>query len=304
MPNTNRAWEFLQPAPDVTRTLKKIFEGQGPAADATIDDLLEQARRGAVSFDGLCEARYRDQTVAAVFPQPLPGRTGLLWISAGGASAAEDGLSKLLRMAIDFFASRQVRLAYALFSDVDPELELILDRCGFHFLATLFYLGCDRDEFPDTAPDVPLQFEAYSAANHDRFARVVEETYSETLDCAELRDVRSIEEVLQGYRGIGTSSSDHWFLVRHDDADVGCLLLAKHDFQDAFELVYMGIVPRFRGRGWGRHVARYAQWVAGLTGVSRVLLAVDSVNDPAVAMYAAVGFERWDKRRVLCKVFH
>ena len=295
-------WEYVQPAPNTIEALRRVFAGAGSAADATIAELIEEERRGRVSFDGLCEARYRDRVVAAVFPQPLPGKAGLLWVSPIRTSIAEEALCRLVRMSLDFFASRQVRLTYALFEDEQPEVETILASCGFQFLATLFYLGCERGEFPTAEPALPLQFEAYSPEAHARLARMVEETYSETLDCPDLKDVRPIEDILEGYRGIGSFSPRRWFLARRGSDDVGCLLLAKHDSQDALELVYMGIAPQFRGKGWGRHVARYAQWIANTSEVSRLLLAVDSVNEPALAMYAAVGFERWDRRRVLCKV--
>ena len=40
------------------------------------------------------------------------------------------------------------------------------------------------------------------------------------------------------------------------------LLLADHPKARHWELMYMGLVPEVRGRGWGRQIARYAQWLA------------------------------------------
>ena len=296
-------WEFHQPALETRPALKKVFAELDSAAESYIEELMDEAQRGRLSFDGLCEARYRGATAVAVFPQPLPGKAGILWVWRPASGYADVAVSRLVGMALDFFLARRARLVYALFPDVRPELESILSNHDFRFLAELHYLGCPSEEFPREEPDLGLEFEPISPSNWDRFARVVEETYLETLDCADLKDVRSIGDVLDGYQGIGSYSPERWFLVRHGGVDAGCLLLAKHCAQDALELVYMGILPKYRGRGFGRLVARYAQWVAGVSGVSRILLAVDSVNEPAVAMYASVGFRRWDRRRVLCKVF-
>lgn len=296
-------WEFQQPVPDVEPALMKVFEEMGPGAEAFARELVEEAGQGKFSFEGLCEARYRGQIAAAVFPQTLPGKAGILWLSRLVPPQAADSFLRLIGMSLDFFVAHRVRLAYTLFPEVRPELESVLARHDFRFLAELFYLGCPAEEFPADEPELPLQFESFSSAGHERLARVVEGTYRETLDCADLKDVRSTEDVIEGYRGIGEFSPDRWFVVRQGEADVGCLLLGKHVAQDALELVYMGILPEYRGKGLGRLVARYAQWVAGISGVSRILLAVDSVNEPAVEMYASVGFQRWDQRRVLCKVF-
>ncbi|HVT27697.1 MAG TPA: GNAT family N-acetyltransferase, partial [Lacipirellulaceae bacterium] len=65
-----------------------------------------------------------------------------------------------------------------------------------------------------------------------------------------------------------------------------------------WELMYMGLAPEVRGRGWGRHVARYAQWLARGANVERIVVAVDASNRPAVAMYQHTGFETWEQRAV------
>ena len=63
----------------------------------------------------------------------------------------------------------------------------------------------------------------------------------------------------------------------------------------------MGLVPEFRGRGWGRQIARYAQWTARGAGVERLLVAVDATNRPAEKVYRSAGFEIWERRSVFLR---
>jgi ribosomal protein S18 acetylase RimI-like enzyme len=62
--------------------------------------------------------------------------------------------------------------------------------------------------------------------------------------------------------------------------------------------MYTGLIPEARGRGWGRQITQHAQWMARQAGIERIVLAVDSVNVPAIRMYQSTGFEMWDKRSV------
>ena len=99
-----------------------------------------------------------------------------------------------------------------------------------------------------------LEFETYNSQNHDRLAQIVDATYQETLDCPKLNHVRQLEDVLEGYRATGEFSPDRWLIVRYENRDVGCLLLADHPQYENMELVYMGIIPAVRGHALGnRH---------------------------------------------------
>jgi RimJ/RimL family protein N-acetyltransferase len=86
--------------------------------------------------------------------------------------------------------------------------------------------------------------------------------------------------------------------MRHNDQAVGCLLLTDHPEYGNVELVYMGLTPSARGRGWGMDIARFAQWQTRQLGRARLVVAVDAANKPAIKMYSAVGFQAWDRRRV------
>ena len=110
--------------------------------------------------------------------------------------------------------------------------------------------------------------------------------------------VRNIEDVINGYENTGVFRSENWLIVHGDGKDVGVLLLADHPKAGHFELMYMGLVPEARGRGWGRQIAEHAQRMVRRAGAARIVAAVDAANTPALRMYQMAGFDIWDRRTV------
>ncbi|MCR4413751.1 MAG: GNAT family N-acetyltransferase, partial [Thermoguttaceae bacterium] len=200
-------------------------------------------------------------------------------------------------------SGKDVRLASALLTKTEPKDEEVFTAAGFAHLTDLLYLVSTTEDFPFSRPSAPLDFEPYRYEIHSRLAGIVEATYVGSLDCPELDGVRDVNDVLAGYRDTGEFSPERWLVVRHDGRDVGCLLLADHPQEDTWELVYMGLIASVRGRGWGKWLVRQAQWLTRQAGRSRLVVAVDSANGPAITLYGATGFRGWDQRRVYAKVF-
>ena len=178
-----------------------------------------------------------------------------------------------------------------------------LESARFTPLAELYYLIAETRDFPTEPPEGPLTFEGVHlrracatvlclwtklTRRRSTVRHWMESVRPETF----WRDMR---------RGSGTCPS-HWFLIRHQDRDVGCLLLADYADHGNCELTYMGLIPSSRGNGWGLQVTRHAQWIARGLGRERLVLAVDSTNQPARDMYAAAGFRGWDRRHVYMRV--
>jgi ribosomal protein S18 acetylase RimI-like enzyme len=118
-----------------------------------------------------------------------------------------------------------------------------------------------------------------------------------------LDGVRDTRDVLAGYQATGQFAPERWFFVQSDGADVGCLLLTDHSALRNWELVYMGLAPAARGRGWGTDLVRFAQWQTKQAGREALLVSVDAANGPAVAAYSRCGFSEIDRREVWIKKF-
>ena len=165
-------------------------------------------------------------------------------------------------------------------------------------------MSADARSFPSEQPHLEFNLEPFSPANHERLIRLIEATYRGSLDCPLVDGIRDTADVLAGYRAAGQFRLELWLLVQVGGRDVACLLLADHPAQDQFEIVYLGVCPECRGRGWGLALTRHAQWLAHRAGRSRVVLAVDAANAPAIAVYETAGFVAWDRRSLLVRVFH
>lgn len=248
----------------------------------------------------LIEARNESQLVGAILAQRLAGRTAVVWppqtIGSDDAAGRE-----LLDAVCGQLAQADVRLAQALVEAPTCTTAKQLLAAGFIHAGDLLYMAAVSASFPREPISAELAFEAYSPANHDRLVAIVEATYRGSLDCPLIDGLRETADVLDGYRAVGEFRPDFWLLVREQDTDIGCLLLADHPADNQTEIVYLGIVPQHRGRGFGLALTRHAQWLAFQGGRSRLVLAVDAANGPAIAMYEAAGCVAWDRRSVLVR---
>jgi mycothiol synthase len=262
-----------------------------PSSDVKSKEILVGAFRGG-------------NLVGAGLAQCQPGRTVQVWLPRSADDELPETAVKILQTLRGSLEDSGTVLAQMILESVLPREEELIRRGGFDYLAELLYLVCPECDFPRTPPVSPLEFESYNPSDFSRFARLVENTYRGTKDCPRLNGLRQIEDVLEGYRASGVFDPRRWFVVKQGGRDIGCLLLADHPAYENVELVYMGVIPAARGQGWGRHVARFAEWQARQLGRDRLVLAVDGANGPALRMYADAGFQIWDRRRVYIHIFN
>jgi mycothiol synthase len=260
---------------------------------------LLELSEAAVTNEPLFIARRGERLCGAAWGQRQAGNVAVFWppqlVSGEGAKTAEDLACAVVRD----LDEKCVDLAQSLLVAPDERLVGVLQSAGFRHLADLLYLSCDAARFPLVAPDpCEVDFEEYADSQRERLADVILRTYEGTLDCTALDGARDMDDVIDGYRATGTFRPANWMFVRYCGADVGVLLMAGHEAARQLELMYMGIVPEYRGRGWGRQIAHYAQWLARGARAERLLVAVDSTNKPAADVYQSTGFEIWELRAV------
>jgi len=268
-----------------------------------VERLLAGARDGEPDLTGLLIACQGPALAGAIWARRQPGRVATVWppvVVDPQSSACAEALTS---EAVAWLARSDVRVAQALVPIAGDEQAAPLRRAGFEHLADLLYMVSLTAEFPVAPPELALLFEPVAAGDVARLASIVEQTYAGTLDCPRLNGVRDINDVLAGYRACGAAHPAPWLVARRDERDVGCLLLADHPEENQWEIVYAGLVPVERGRGHGLALVRRAQWDARQAGRARLALAVDAANAPAVKTYVAAGFQTWDRRRALVRVF-
>lgn len=282
--------------------------------DSTRKGLLEWHERQSQTFfgprfwNGLIGSFRGDEMTGTVWAELHSGRVAALHGPKIGADEPATTAAQLVGLAIDYSTTCEVRLVQALKrADEEAEAQALVEH-GVRHVADLLYMHADGLAGPAEPPPTSLRFEPYSAALPMRMINLIERTYVESLDCPIVDGLRTVEEILEGYRATGSHDPHRWLIAtaRLEPAgplvDVGCILLAVHPLTDQWELMYMGVVPEGRGRGWGLEMVRHAQGLARTANAKSVVLAVDAANEPGVKMYAAAGFEVFDRRALHLRV--
>jgi ribosomal protein S18 acetylase RimI-like enzyme len=256
---------------------------------------------------GLFIAQRNSELRGAVWAQRQPGNTAVLWPPRLERDEPLSTAEELAGRAVDSLDVAHVAMTQTLLPTRDSPDAPLLGPLGFQHLTDLLYLTCERQNFPTKPPVIePMRFLPFDESKCGRLSDLLEKTYDGSLDCVGLGSHRRMSDVIDGYLATGTYPPKHWFIVQADagsetQADVGVLLLAEHPQPRHLEMIYMGLIPAVRGRGWGRQIAQFAQWVASEAAAERIVLAVDAANWPGLSVYRDASFYSWDKRAVFVR---
>ncbi|HUE72187.1 MAG TPA: GNAT family N-acetyltransferase [Pirellulaceae bacterium] len=289
--------------PDDPRAMLDLLAQSWPQPERSLQyQSLAMALAGGSRDSFVCvRALCGDALVGVVLAQQLPGRTAAVYPPQTTDASPADLSTQLLDALKESLHTGGIVLAQSLLSLDQAEDEARLAAAGFTGAATLLYMASDGVVFPDRPPISELALEPATLKNEPRLQQVIEATYEATLDCPLLNGLRTTDDVVAGYRAVGTYRPELWLMARCGDRDVGCLLLADHPDEGNLELVYLGVLPAARGRGFGLALARHALWLAQQLARERVVLAVDAANAPAIRQYEAAGFFGFDQRLVMIK---
>ncbi len=255
-------------------------------------EVLEAERRGELCLDGLLLAEVDGKPAGAVFSVLQPDGTVMVWPPVvNGRASVEDVSDALLQEVCRQADAAGARMGQCIVELGETTERQTLIRNGFVHFADLSFLERSLHEPLPPLSDVEFETVPFAApSNADRFASLLERTYVGTLDCPQLDGSRSGAEALQSHRNVGEFDPSRWKIYRDGQADVGVLLLSDHPEQDAWEVVYMGVVPDARGKGFGRAMLLSGLYEARAAGRAAVTLAVDCRNKYARNVYAELGF--------------
>jgi RimJ/RimL family protein N-acetyltransferase len=281
--------------------LRLIFAGLANAdREAHLETVRADVAAGRTSLDGLRAIVTDGRVTGAVWAAIEPGRTAAILPPQVADGEPRLGLTALVAEALRFARAGGATMAQTLVERGAPTDWLAANR--FEWLADLEFMTASLDwtalfDSIKASPEPPLEWDFYRPdQDRARLADLLEATYQETLDCPGLDGLRRIDHVIEGYLRTGTHVPSWWRILRHEGTDVGCVLLADHPREDRAELLYMGLIREYRGRGWGCSLVRGAMQLA-LEGARRqLMLAVDARNEPAVRAYVGQGFRTWQER--------
>ncbi len=262
--------------------------------------LLQSVQR----IEGVMMATAGGEVVGASWLLQPAGSAALLVPPVTTERAPAGTGYRLLTAATSWAAENDCRRVQAFVLNDAAGMEDLLTEFGFHAGPRLHYMAGEADQIAATGSGPvaewtgELQWSRYDSTMRARMEQVVEQTYIDSLDCPETPDRQSPQEALDNYLAAGESGARHWWILRRGERDVGCLILADHPVYRQLELLYMGIVPSCRGRGWGILVSRGARHIAAALGRDRVVLAVDHGNSPALQTYEKAGYRITETRRL------
>jgi mycothiol synthase len=263
---------------------------------ARVLNALTLLAAGAIDPEGIFVARNAAGLCGVQICVPLPGASGLFWLPKTTPADArlED---RLVQRALDWLGGRGTKLAEALVSPRDVPYIRPLVRRGFRPVTRLHYLQHLLASVPPGSAS-RVRLITYAQENREVFHNTLLRTYEATLDCPELNGVRTIDEIIAGHIGQGNFRPERWWLAFEAERPVALAMVTEVPDTKAWDLSYLGVVPEARRRGLGRELARHVLDVAQSSRAPKVILAVDTRNQPALQLYSDLGFLSVDFREV------
>lgn len=268
----------------------------GEELAAAVDAMLDQPDN---AWNGLLIVPGEAHPLAAVWVQPHAAGTARLWPPGDSPSEAP----ALLHAALRWAASRGIRLVQALVEPADRRTHALLSRNGLSRAVELLYLRADPRQGAlqvgtHPATNAEVSFESIGRLPSRRLESILAATKDRSLDCCNLHGILSAQDTIEAFRERGQFTPEHWCLMRYGGEDVGILLLTPHPPTPSWELMYMGILPSWRGLGLGHHLIHEALLQARQAGAADLLLSVDRVNRPARHLYRRAGFSEYARRNL------
>ena len=236
---------------------------------------------------------------------PNPGRFGMLLYSSPGSEGVDpSALATLLGRISAEACRRGLAFVQSLVLPAAGAESAVLESAGLLKLARLLYMRLNLlapDEGNDSLPPcascdaAPGQGEwtwrSYDQFDESELCRTIAATYVDSLDCPVLSGMRVMPDVIAGHKASGTFRRPCWWLVACEGRAAGCILVNGSATPRVAEVVYIGILPEFRGRRLGRAMLDRAVMQARERKDYAVTLAVDSRNVRALRMYDSAGFK-------------
>ncbi|MBC7816529.1 MAG: GNAT family N-acetyltransferase [Planctomycetaceae bacterium] len=266
-------------SPRIAEVLREIEEG-----DFDPQHLL-LAKSDSVPV-GVQLTVIRDDDVGMVWPPVVAAELNGL-----SSEAIEDAL---LCEAVRGLDATKAWIGQSLLEPAQTREHAALRRNGFTRLTELRFFErmlADTSDRSQRDPTVRLKYEPYRRSrNRIAFANLLEATYRGTLDCPEFNGVRDGQQSLKNHEAAGSFSPDMWRIYRRDGGAVGVLLLVERADQQAWEVLYVGVVEEARRSGIGRAMLLDALQAARDADAKRLLIVADARNLPAVVLYESLGF--------------
>jgi GNAT superfamily N-acetyltransferase len=286
------------PAPWRVNALRLLAAADEPSSLAELAEAIERiARRPQADWSSLLIIPTTGGPAAAVWVQPQPGNTARLWLPADYSHWGPI----LLHGARQWAAGQGLSIVQAVVDTADANAAMLLRENGFPHLVDLLYMKAQTTQNSSQCAhrlsiSAEARIESIGQLPSARLLSLMTRIEDGSLDCPGLQGVLSPVQAIEGFRQQGQFTPEHWCVLRYQGEDAGLLLLAPHPQTRCWELIYMGLVPAWRGHGFGRLLVAEALSRARDDGAELLLLSVDVRNQPARSLYEQTGFRSYAER--------
>ncbi|QDT54302.1 Acetyltransferase (GNAT) family protein [Caulifigura coniformis] len=225
-----------------------------------------------------------------------PGRVGLVF------PPELDRASPAVPGALIDAAIRRLEQAGAAFAQLtlpledSPQAELFLQH-GFSLLTDAAVLQRSLNSpLPPSARSLQ-SIRCDPVDDADTLGDLIRRINQGTLDCPELDVLRTPADLLAAHRAHSMNGRARWWRFEDDGNDVGIVLGTTAEDDDAWEILFFGVVPEQRGHGFGRILlTRFLENATGETGLVRA--GMDVRNAFVESVYEDRGFVETGRFRV------
>jgi len=279
---------------ELTAALRLLLAASGdpsPASATQVATFFEYLQVARIGWAGHC-VRREGVLRGLAFAMLLPGRTAMVMYPQPGEFGIDAGdQDAALAALMSDLDCRALRFTQVLLEAADEARRELALRHGFRRLTRLIYLERDaRDPGVEAPRPDGGRWVSFTPERFELFARTVEATYVDSLDCPELSGLRPVQEAILAHQAAGRFTPELWEVLEIDGQPVACLLLAPHLGGATLELVYMGVCPARRRCGVGALLLRRALQRCRERGARHLTLVVDERNLPARKLYERFGF--------------
>lgn len=257
-----------------------------------------QSAKQVDAWEGLWVSQQQGRIDGAIWVQPLGNATAQLWLPRQQGPVAQ----ALLQAAYRWVVKQGITFCHTVLPPSHYGWEATLLAHRMTHLAELHYLSGSVTSSPlvssSNKPAEPIRLQAFTELDELAQKALIDDVSQESLDCPGLREALSSQALLAGFYQKAPYAPCHWYSIHVDDQPVGALLLSPLK-DHCWELLLMGVVPQWRGKGIGREVLQAAFRLAAQEGATEIMLTVDALNTPAQRLYQRAGLDRYAEQRLL-----
>jgi ribosomal protein S18 acetylase RimI-like enzyme len=273
--------------------VKSTLDRQSDAViGQAVRKLAAMWRESGFDWDALLVAEYNGEIIGKLYSEFRCDMSAqIFWpVVRPGDDFDEVGRS-LIDCCLKKCREKGMKKVEAILTPKAPHLDQIVElylSLGFRLQAEKVIRAINSSQFPASKSPF-LRYIPFELQSIHLFASVLSRTYEGTLDRHSEGDEKDSMGVLRCFQANSRFDPNLWFIGYVDNEPIGIILSELKS--NAGGILYMGVIPKHRGLGYGRALIEKALQTMGDKGVERVWVSVDINNKLMLNILESLHFE-------------